>query len=1585
MSGLYFKVGADFDNLKRLKQELDEMKSKLMSMEKAADPKAFNELNKEVQKTQKIFNSLAEEASKAGVKFENDFKQRIYDSSTAVNGLSNKIIEQKSIVQAIKTDVDSLAQSYKNLSNSDPRKKDALNELNSAKKTLVEEKNALFDLQQQQAKAKLSTKELSDEYKHFYGSSQKAAQGTDMFSSSIKSMLLKIGGTAALVKLGKDIINTRSEFQQLEISFGTMLKSGEKAKDLINGLSDFAARTPFGLQSAASAAKQLIAYGSEAGSVIQELTMLGDVAAGTGQQIGDLIYLYGTLRTQGRAYMMDIRQFAGRGIPIYKELATVLNTTEDQVNDFVSAGKVGFEQVEQAFKNMTSAGGMYGGLMEQQSKALTGQIEALKDNIQMMFNEIGQSSEGVVGGAISTAAMLVENYDKVGKVVLGLVATYGTYRTALAINIVINKGFVTSLTELKGRILATQKAQSLLNTTLLKNPYVAMATIVVALATAMWALYDGTTALEKAQKRLTELTKDFNQSIEAEKVNIDILFGRLRNAKEGTEAYQKAKDNIINKYGNYLNGLNEEIRSLKDVEGAYKAISDAARQSAKDRAFEKGTQSAADNYTEQWGKSIENIRKSFNKEFGEAQGTLLLDSLKESLDSGVELTKEVQEAIKAFDHTIREGTQSNTTNFVEEQIEGIRKFKSILDIEIKEIEDKYGNLSKKEDQPVEAFDDITEKAADARKAINNLKKEIADLRSGNTKVKEGTLVKTIEDKTKELQEAEKRLELLTGTDKKSIKETTDANKLKSQTADRLREIEEMRKAISQKEKEGELELQQERLNLMEEGTEKTLAQISLDHEKREAEIIKKGEELIKTQKELERKLWEAENPDWESKGMVFTPTTNTISDLPKELQNYLAGLFKANNDAEDKATADHIKSMLKQFQDYATQRLDLEKEFNDNVKNLNELRDGTNDKEIDAAINQAKKLYQEGLSSINLEEFKDEIDWSVVFGELDKVSTNALYSLRDKLKAYISEVGSSLTSEDMKEIMDAFSNLDFKIAERNPLGELSDSLKKYKKSAEDVAIARKKLNDLEALGYDREEDLKEVTDELSDAQKRRRESLTQMTKAVNEIGARGSELVNAGQDIIDTLITLGVSIPESLQGTINGLGKIMSGLESIDLTKPFSIISATTGIISGIATTVSSFFGMGDDTPKLLKQIERYEELIGMYDKLIDKQKAYLSSLTGADAVKQADEVENLIRRQEEYERKKLEAWFGTKQNKKGRSWGYRLNRDLEEELRAAGIGDIRDVLSFDVDKWLNIQSNYDLWEKLPEEVRAYGEAVIGAKEDTDALGEALRESITGITFSELRDSLDDIVKVANLSFEDVADSFEDHMSKAIMNVIKKSFLDQELMSWYTNLEEAMKAGTLTEEQVNKLRDQYQYAAEEANRQFKDAMDIAGIDISKPEAENVSDNSLKGAYAKASQESIDLLAGQTGAARVALEDIKQYAASLATKGIEINQKEINSILDGIFIVKDLFIQEYQQIRGINSQILSSNNSILDNTNKIVSTTDTISRGVGGLVTSSEFGEVSRSNYEVLGKVADNTKASTSRLNETLSVKIKGGL
>ena len=252
-------------------------------------------------------------------------------------------------------------------------------------------------------------------------------------AGNIGKAFAALTAAATFQQLSQKILQVRGEFQQLEVAFETMLGSAQQADTLMSQLVQTAATTPFGLQDVANGAKQLLAYGTEAEEVNQTLVRLGDIAAGLSIPLNDLVYLYGTTMTQGRLYTQDLRQFMGRGIPIVEELAKQFGVTKDEVSALVTAGKVGFPEVKKAIESLTDEGSKFGGLMEKQSHTISGQISNIEDALDMMFNDIGKSSEGVINSILSSVSFVVEHYETFGKILLSIVAMYGEYKAALMV------------------------------------------------------------------------------------------------------------------------------------------------------------------------------------------------------------------------------------------------------------------------------------------------------------------------------------------------------------------------------------------------------------------------------------------------------------------------------------------------------------------------------------------------------------------------------------------------------------------------------------------------------------------------------------------------------------------------------------------------------------------------------------------------------------------------------------------------------------------------------------------------------------------------------------------------------------------------------------------------------------------------------------------------------------------------------------------------------------------------------------------------------------------------------------------------
>ena len=244
-----------------------------------------------------------------------------------------------------------------------------------------------------------------------------------------------------MMGLLNSIVQVRGQFQQLEIAFETMLGSQSKAKTLMDQMVETAAKTPFDLMGVAEGAKQLMAYGVSADKVNDTLVRLGNIASGLSIPLNDIVYLYGTTMVQGRLYAQDVRQFTGRGIPLVKELAEKYGVTADKINEMVSAGKIGFPEVEEVLNKMTNAGGQFYNLMEKQSASLTGQIANLEDAWDTALNSLGEKGEGVFSTAISGATYMVEHMEDILRVLSAVTVAYGSYKAAVVLQTLVTKGY----------------------------------------------------------------------------------------------------------------------------------------------------------------------------------------------------------------------------------------------------------------------------------------------------------------------------------------------------------------------------------------------------------------------------------------------------------------------------------------------------------------------------------------------------------------------------------------------------------------------------------------------------------------------------------------------------------------------------------------------------------------------------------------------------------------------------------------------------------------------------------------------------------------------------------------------------------------------------------------------------------------------------------------------------------------------------------------------------------------------------------------------------------------------------------------
>ena len=458
------------------------------------------------------------------------------------------------------------------------------------------------------------------------GIGRTATQEGDLMEGAMKKIGAAMAGAFAVGQL-KDfalkVATVRGEFQQLEIAFSTMLGNKQQADALMQQLIDTAATTPFGMNDIANSAKQLLAYGEEADKVNETLVRLGDIAAGLSVPINDLAYLYGTTMVQGRLYTQDLNQFLNRGIPLVDELAKQFGVTKGEVKQLVEQGKVGFPEVEKAIVAMTSEGSKFGGLMEAQSKSITGQISNLEDAVEQMINEVGKSSEGVIGGILGAASSIVDHWKQIGIVVGGTIATWGAYKAAvLAVGVATkisaaiqeSAAYQQRLAAMQGIALSEAQAVAAANTNLLSVAMNGLKTAILSnpiglIVGVIGAAVTALTLFNSGMEETTELSARFGKKAADAVEEVEFLSTALKGLDDSSTTYKKTLgelNTILEEYG--LAKL-QEGASIDEVNKKREQAIELIKQEGIEQQRLNGIQTANDIFSDTEKKANEELEK----------------------------------------------------------------------------------------------------------------------------------------------------------------------------------------------------------------------------------------------------------------------------------------------------------------------------------------------------------------------------------------------------------------------------------------------------------------------------------------------------------------------------------------------------------------------------------------------------------------------------------------------------------------------------------------------------------------------------------------------------------------------------------------------------------------------------------------------------------------------------------------------------------------------------------------------------------------------------------------------------------------
>nr|DAY04364.1 MAG TPA: tail tape measure protein [Caudoviricetes sp.] len=767
-------------------------------------------------------------------------------------------------------------------------------------------------------------------------------------------------GASAFIK---QVVAVRSQFQQLEISFGTMLKSKEKANALMAQMTDLAAKTPFGLEEVSEGAKRLLAFQVPAEEVTETLRRMGDVAAGLGVPMGQLIHVYGQVKAKGKLMTDDLYQFMNAGIPIIAELSKVVGKSETEIKDMVSAGKIGFPEVQAVIKNMTNEGGLFFNLMAEQSKSLGGQISNLGDSFDQMLNDIGKASEGYISGAIQGVTFLVENYKTLGKVIAGLIVTYGAYRTAVLVNIALTKGWAVAAKEdaiAKGiQTVATNAATiatKALNAAMKANPYVLVATAVVGLGAAMWALKDKTTAADKAQQ---DYNNQKQQSIDWEqqhKQKIDELIDSATNQALADTDRQKALILLQKEYPNIFAKYDIEKLKLADI---LKLKQEIAKHDSEEKKFQRTNDFLKYQDFEKIlnnakaGKSGYNVNElkknsAFDKEMTRVFGNSWVHKMGEVSEYIKERQKIAKNDVKG---DVLASWSSNIKNLSESEIKKELEHRQKLIADLQK-QKKAGNkwashglnfggdwfafneeelqaqskilqsqLDKLHEQTY-SYTDLSKKYA---AAVKQAEKELYDITKNKAGYKtEDDYKQAVATAKENLKQAQKVYDDFSVNKPKSSSKTSKA-KSELPTFD----YEKDKRDKERLEKDRMFEEDEAKIKAMKDGTEKRNALLIFEYEKRAETIKRKGEDELQAFIETEKQKAEAAGK-WK-KGQDFNTDTPAIQEEKARIAKNQEILNQDNLDEYTRQQEAMYKELLEKYQTYTDQRKAIEEKYNADI------------------------------------------------------------------------------------------------------------------------------------------------------------------------------------------------------------------------------------------------------------------------------------------------------------------------------------------------------------------------------------------------------------------------------------------------------------------------------------------------------------------------------------------------------------------------------------------------------------------------------------------------------------------------------
>lgn len=1083
----------------------------------------------------------------------------------------------------------------------------------------------------------------------------------------------------ALNNFTQSVVRVRGEIESLEISFETLLGSKDKADELFGAIREFAVNTPMTMNSLASGAQTLLGFGIEAEKVMPILQQIGDISMGDAQKFNSLTLAFAQASSAGKLAGQDFLQMVNAGFNPLNEMAKMTGKSISQLKKEMEEGQISTAMLESAFEHATAEGGMFHGMLEKQSQGIQGALSNLQGAWDDMLNDIGSKQQSVFVDGVNLLTDIIKNYEPFLNAILSVAAAYGAYKAALMAVWVVEKA--RALAENIQLIMMFRKelglltaAQQAFNITAWANPYVLLAAAIVGICAALYLYTERTTDAEAAQEALNEERDDFQKSLDDEKSKIEECISTIQSKTATDYAQVKAYEELKKLCPQLTDAYKREELAVADLTETTKLLNQVQEQQEYDHAVEqlekwekalKSAKNADGNWSKldsesdalistvhSWGllknaiPKIENVVAKYRAQVDEMDA-LRAKSAEEAipLEQRIETqTTVVSDAQKALDEAKKELDAAQKQYEAEPTMWNrmiLIKCQWSYDWNLGQLNDaesKMQNLIAQQPQTyAAAFDEAKKAYTEAYKLVQTMKRNRANY----------TQQQWV-DAQEKLQQTQK---TFTGLGGEAIK-TESSTQIANEAKQRAKKIEDMNRELAALRVEGALKIESLELKVMEDGMKKRLQQIEIDRRSQIAAIEKQRDQLIAKLKELKMSLpADVAQQFADQITAINNAAAADVRRTERENAKYVESLYRELGDVfatEEQRKLSEIK------QRYAEQREQLKKDLdggNITADQYNDLSAKSNAAESTETENywletygdyyqkrktlqetweanlanipaqyaaQARRQMQAELSELDLTELKRNLNWEEVFGNLDRVSTASLRSLKTKLQDFI-KTQKDLSPESAKALADAIEKIDDKVNERNPFEALSTSFSSLKTATEQLKTAQDAYNKAVESGTEAERAAAEAT--LNAARNAKQKALVDATKSIQAACGRMQEYIGVATALTDMLSSFGVEIPPELSGFIEGIGGAIDGLESIDLTKPMSIFTGLFKTVGGIGKAIGSLFNHDDRKEKRIQKMQEQVDALQRSYEVLGKSLDKVYSTDASDLLEQQNEM----------------------------------------------------------------------------------------------------------------------------------------------------------------------------------------------------------------------------------------------------------------------------------------------------------------------------------------------------------------------------